>query len=107
MGGTGKASGQSTGGGAGTLTRASSKALASASFQDKGFGTWEMDVSGAGGGQVLLNTNASGSFGMPGTNVYEAVAWDKNYAQIGGRRVFSTLATAKQNIKSAITNGNW
>lgn len=89
MGGTGKSSGSSQG------------------FIDRGFGTWEMDSPGnGGGGEILLNSNSSGRYGIPGTPVYEARAWNGNYQSIGNMTVHSTRAAAERYIKDLIADKN-
>lgn len=80
-----------------------SRLIDNTAFKNEGFGQWELDIEGVGGGSILRETGGSldDTYGLGG-ELYSAVGWDSNYNRIGERMMFGSLNAAKSAIREMI-----
>lgn len=103
FGGRGSGSGMSGGGsgGGGLSTSALAKKVDKTGFTNEGGGQWTLDISGAGGGSILDESDSSAG-GYGAMKAYSVTAWDANYQIIGEKQIFGSLNAAKDAVKRKI-----
>lgn len=74
-------------------------------FSNEGGGSYELDIKGIGGGQVLDETGSSRDpMNGRGGKIYSVRTWDSNYNMLGSVDYVSTLNEAKATVKEKLRN---
>lgn len=79
--------------------------LERAGFKYTGNGTWELDVPGIGGAQILDETGSTEALRMglmPDQKLYSMIYWDDTGNTAADRQYFDTLNNAKYSAKNGL-----
>ena len=87
-----------------TLARQLAREIDRRAFTNEGFGNWQLDIEGIGGGQVLDETGSSRDIAYGrGGKVYSIRAWDADYNGIGETTmVYGSLNEAKRSLREML-----
>lgn len=85
------------------LQRRLERAIDRARIENRGFGEWQMDLEGVGGGQILDETGSSrdSAYGRGG-RVYSVRAWDAEYNSQDSEMVEGSLNDAKRRLREML-----
>lgn len=97
--------GNAAAGGGGTAKAPTRSAIERAKFTNEGFGNWQIDMQGVGGGQILDESDGrQNAYGQFGGKLYSVKTWDANYKQ-SDTRYAGSLNEAKRMVKDEMLRG--